>query len=481
MEKTYFDVLIIGAGISGISAARHLQMECPNKTFAILEGRQNIGGTWDLFKYPGIRSDSDMYTLGFRFRPWTSTKAIADGPSILKYLNDAIDDYAIREKICFGRQVKKASWSSVDALWTLEVEVNGQPVVYTCNFLSVCAGYYKYESGYLPEFKGTERFKGRIVHPQKWTSDIDYANKHVVIIGSGATAVTLVPEMAKTAAHVTMLQRSPTFIVALPDEDKIANWMNRNLPLSFAYPFNRWKNILLAVFFYNFSRRNPKFMKRLMIKGVKKELGDGPDVERNFTPTYNPWDQRVCLVPNGDMFKAIKEGKASVVTDHIDTFTENGILLKSGMELKADLIVTATGLNVQLLGGIEWLIDGQKLDMSKTVSYKSIMLSDVPNLSIAFGYTNASWTLKVDLTNQYMCRLLNYMDAKKYRQCTPRQKDPSLQLRPFSDFGAGYLQRQISNLPRQGSKKPWILKQNYLFDLMNIRHGEIENDVLEFA
>ena len=481
MEKTYFDVLIIGAGISGISAARHLQMECPNKTFAILEGRQNIGGTWDLFKYPGIRSDSDMYTLGFRFRPWTSTKAIADGPSIMNYLNEAIDDYGIREKIRFSQQVKKANWSSADALWTLEVEVNGQPVVYTCNFLSVCAGYYKYENGYLPEFKGIERFKGRIVHPQKWTDDIDYANKRVVIIGSGATAVTLVPEMAKTAAHVTMLQRSPTFIVALPDEDKIANWMNRNLPVNIAYPLNRWKNILLAVFFFNFSRRNPKFMKRLMIKGVKRELGDGPEVEKNFTPTYNPWDQRVCLVPNGDMFKAIKEGKASVVTDHIDTFTEKGILLKSGNELEADLIVTATGLNVQLLGGVELLIDGQKLDMSKTVSYKSIMLSNVPNLSIAFGYTNASWTLKVDLTNQYMCRLLNYMDAKKYKQCTPRQKDPSLKLLPFSDFGAGYLQRQIDNLPKQGSKKPWILKQNYLFDLMNIRHGEIENDVLEFA
>ena len=480
MDTKYYDVLIIGAGISGISAARHLQMECPNKTFAILEGRQNIGGTWDLFKYPGIRSDSDMYTLGFRFRPWTSTKAIADGPSIMKYLGDAVDDYGIREKIHFGQQVKKASWSSTESLWTLEVEVNGAPVTYTCNFLSVCAGYYKYESGYLPEFKGTERFKGRIVHPQKWTSDIDYANKRVVIIGSGATAVTLVPEMAKTAAHVTMLQRSPTFIVALPDEDKLANWMNRNLPLGIAYPFNRWKNILLAVFFYNFSRRNPKFMKRLMIKGVKKELGESPEVDKNFTPTYNPWDQRVCLVPNGDMFKAIKEGKASVVTDHIETFTEKGLLLKSGQELEADLIVTATGLNVQLLGGIELLIDGKKLDMSKTVSYKSIMLSDVPNLSIAFGYTNASWTLKVDLTNQYMCRLLNYMDAKGYRQCTPRQKDPSLQLKPFSDFGAGYIQRQINNLPKQGSKKPWILKQNYLFDLMNIRHGEIENDVLEF-
>jgi monooxygenase len=481
MDKTYFDVLIIGAGISGISAARHLQMECPNKTFAILEGRQNIGGTWDLFKYPGIRSDSDMYTLGFRFRPWTSTKAIADGPSIMQYLNDAVDEYGLREKIIFGQRVKKASWSSTEALWTLDVEVNGQPVTYTCNFISMCAGYYNYENGYTPEFKGTDKFKGQIVHPQKWTPDIDYTNKRVVVIGSGATAVTLIPEIAKKSAHVTMLQRSPTYIFALPDEDKLANWMNRNLPLSIAYPINRWKNILLAVFFFNFSRKYPNLMKRVMLNGVKKQLGDGHDIEKHFTPTYKLWDQRVCLVPNGDMFEAIKKGTASVVTDHIETFTEKGILLKSGQLLEADLIVTATGLNMQLLGGIELLVDGKVPDMTKTVSYKSLMLSDIPNLTIAFGYTNASWTLKIDLTNQYMCRLLNYMDAKGYRQCTPRQNDASLQLKPFTDFQAGYIQRKMDSLPRQGNKKPWILKQNYLFDLMAIRHGDVVNDVLEFA
>ena len=481
MDKTYFDVLIIGAGISGISAARHLQMDCPNKTFAILEGRQNIGGTWDLFKYPGIRSDSDMYTLGFRFRPWTSTKAIADGPSIMNYLNETIDEYSIREKILFGQKVKKASWSSSEALWTLEVEVNGQPVTYTCNFLSVCAGYYNYESGYLPEFIGLDQFKGQIVHPQKWTSDIDYTGKCVVVIGSGATAVTLVPEMAKKAAHVTMLQRSPTYIFSRPDEDRVANWMNKNLPLSVAYPVTRWKNVLLGMLFYSVSRKYPDFVKKLLIKGIKKELGEGHEVEKHFSPSYNPWDQRVCLVPNGDLFAVIKEGKASVVTDHIDSFVENGLLLKSGKLLEADMIVTATGLNLQLMGGIDLSVDGKKLDMSKTVSYKSLMLSDIPNLSMAFGYTNASWTLKVDLTHQYICRLLNYMDKKGYKQCTPRQNDKSLELKPFSDFSAGYVQRQINNLPKQGSKKPWLLKQNYVFDLMNIRHGEIENEVLEFT
>lgn len=482
MDKMHFDVLIVGAGISGISAARHLQMDCPQKTFAILEGRQNIGGTWDLFKYPGIRSDSDMYTLGFRFRPWTSTKAIADAPSIMTYLNEAVDEYGLRQKIHFGCRVKKASWASKDALWTLEVAVAGQAsaTIYTCNFISVCAGYYNYEAGYLPEFEGMEKFKGQVVHPQKWTSDIDYTNKRVVVIGSGATAVTLIPELAKKAAHVTMLQRSPTYIFSRPDEDKLANWMNRNLPLAVAYPVTRWKNILLGTLFYQLSRKYPQAIKKLLIQGIKKELGEDYPVEKHFSPTYNPWDQRVCLVPNGDLFAAIRNGSASVVTDKIKTITETGIQLQSGQHLEADLIVTATGLNVQMLGGIELMVDGVRPEIGKTVSYKSIMFSDIPNLTMAFGYTNASWTLKVDLTNQYMCRLLNYMDKKGYRQCTPRQKDATLELKPFTDFSAGYIQRQINNLPKQGSKKPWVLKQNYLFDLMNIRHGGIENEVLEF-
>jgi len=481
MDKTYFDVLIIGAGISGISAARHLQIDCPHKTFAVLEGRQNIGGTWDLFKYPGIRSDSDMYTLGFRFRPWTSSKAIADGPSIMNYLNETVDEYCIKEKIRFGQQVRSASWSSAEALWTLEIEADGKQVVYTCNFLCVCAGYYKYEEGYLPEFVGMDKFKGRIVHPQKWTADIDYTDKRVVVIGSGATAVTLVPEMAKKAAHVTMLQRSPTYIFSRPDEDKLANWMNRNLPLPIAYPITRWKNVLLGMLFYSLSKKYPAFIKKLLIKGIKKELGEGFEVEKHFSPSYNPWDQRVCLVPNGDLFAAIKSGKASVVTDHIVSFVEQGLLLRSGKILQADMIVTATGLNLQLMGGIDLSVDGEKVDLSKKVSYKSLMISDIPNLSMAFGYTNASWTLKVDLTHQYICRLLNYMDKNGYKQCTPRQNDSTLELRPFSDFSAGYLQRVINTLPKQGSRKPWLLKQNYIFDLMNIRHGEIENEVLEFT
>ena len=482
MENTHYDVLIIGAGISGISAARHLQMDCPGKTFAILEGRQNIGGTWDLFKYPGIRSDSDMYTLGFRFRPWTSNKAIADGPSIMNYLQETVQEYGIDKTILFGQKVKKANWSSTNALWTLEVEVAGMetPVIYTCNFLSVCAGYYNYEEGYLPQFTGTENFKGQIIHPQKWDPAIDYTNKRVVVIGSGATAVTLVPEMAKKAAHVKMLQRSPTYIFARPDEDALANWMNRNLPLKMAYTITRWKNILMAVLFYNASRKYPNFIKKLLLKGVEKELGASPETLQHFSPTYNPWDQRVCLVPNGDLFKTIKDGKASVVTDHITKFTEKGLQLKSGRELDADIIVTATGLNMRLLGGIELMVDGVVPDISKTVSYKSIMFSDIPNLTIAFGYTNASWTLKVDLTNQYMCRLLNYMDAKGFKQCTPRQNDANLKLNPFTDFSAGYIKRYINQLPKQGDRQPWLLKQNYLFDLMNIRHGDIVNEVLEF-
>lgn len=482
MDKMHFDVLIIGAGISGISAARHLQTDCPHKTFAILEGRHNIGGTWDLFKYPGIRSDSDMYTLGFRFRPWTSTKAIADGPSIMTYLNQAVDEYGIREKIHFNSRVKKAAWSSTDALWTLEVEVAGKPtpIIYTCNFVSVCAGYYNYDAGYLPHFQGIEKFKGQVVHPQKWTSDIDYTNKRVIVIGSGATAVTLVPELAKKAAHVTMLQRSPTYIFSRPDEDKLANWMNRNLPLSIAYPVTRWKNILMATLFFRLSKRYPQAIKKLLIKGIKKELGDSFPVEKHFSPSYNPWDQRVCLVPNGDLFAAIKNGKADVVTDTITNITETGIQLQSGQHLNADLIVTATGLNLQLLGGIELWVDGVMPDISKTVSYKSIMFSNIPNITMAFGYTNASWTLKIDLTNQYMCRLINYMDKNGYHQCTPKQNDPNMPLLPFTDFSAGYIQRQIHNLPRQGNRKPWLLKQNYIFDLMNIRHGGIENEVLEF-
>lgn len=482
MARTDFDVLIIGAGISGISAAYYLQKDCPTKTYAILEGRGSIGGTWDLFKYPGIRSDSDMYTLGFKFRPWTNPKAIADGPSIMNYLHETIKDHKIDQNILFNQKVVKASWSSEKALWTLNVQTNtGEAIVYTCNFLSMCSGYYNYEKGYTPDFEGLNQYKGRLVHPQKWTNDIDYANKKVVVIGSGATAVTLIPELAKTAEHVTMLQRSPTYIVAAPDEDGLANFFNKVLPTKLAYSINRWKKILFQRFSFSLARKYPKAMKNILVKGVQKELGEDYDVATHFKPSYNPWDQRICLAPNGDIFEAIKAKKATVVTDHIERFTETGIQLKSGASLDADIIVTATGLNLKLLGGVEFSVDDQVIDVAKTISYKSMMFSDIPNLSLAFGYTNASWTLKCDLSNQYVCRLINYMDKHGYRQCTPRQNDPTLQLEDWLDFTSGYVRRSIHTLPKQGDKKPWKLKQNYLFDRMMIEFGDVDDGVMEFT
>ncbi len=483
MQRKHFDVLIIGAGISGISAAYYLQRDCPTKTYAILEGRHTLGGTWDLFKYPGIRSDSDMYTLGFDFKPWTDPKAIADGPSIMNYLHETVDEFDIRKHIRYNQMVVNASWSSEDALWTLTADQKdgeGQ-VQYTCNFLSMCSGYYNYEEGYTPDFVGMEDFQGKILHPQKWPEDLNYDNQKIVVIGSGATAVTIVPEMAEKAAHVTMLQRSPTFVVAAPDEDKIANLTNKILPDKMAYSLNRWRKIRMQRFSYTLARKYPKFMKNLLIKGVKKELGESYDVDTHFTPSYNPWDQRICLVPNGDLFTSIKEEKASVVTDHIEKFTPNGILLKSGKELEADIIITATGLNLKLLGGLPFVIDGKKIDLSKTISYKAMMFSDIPNLALAFGYTNASWTLKCDLSNQYVCRLINYMDEHGYKQCTPRQNDPSLELEDWLDFTSGYIRRVIHTLPKQGTKKPWRLEQNYLEDKRMIGRSKIDDGVMVFS
>jgi cation diffusion facilitator CzcD-associated flavoprotein CzcO len=476
----HFDVLIVGAGLSGVGAAARLKMECPEKSFAILEGRAAMGGTWDLFRYPGIRSDSDMFTLGYRFRPWQDPKAIADGSSILNYIRETAAEFELDGKVRYNHRVKLASWSSDECRWKVEAEAGEHKTIVrlTCDFLYLCTGYYDYENGYTPEWSGMNRFRGRIVHPQKWTEDVDYAGKRVVVIGSGATAVTLVPAMAGSAAHVTMLQRSPTYIVSRPAEDKIANFLRALLPARAAYAVTRWKNVLLGMFFYNFARKRPAAMKRLIAKSVKKELGE--EALKDFTPNYNPWDQRLCLVPDSNLFRVIREGKASIVTDQIETFTETGLQLKSGSHLDADIIVTATGLVLRLMAGLQLVVDGNPVDLSKTLAYKGMMYSDVPNVASAFGYTNASWTLKCDLTAEYVCRLLKYMDKYGYATCTPRVNDPSIESEPVIDFNSGYIQRALETLPRQGSKTPWRLHQNYIRDLSMLRYGRIDDGTMEF-
>lgn len=477
----HFNVLIVGAGLSGIGAACQLKLNCPNKSFAIFEGRSSMGGTWDLFRYPGIRSDSDMYTLGYRFRPWQDAKAIADGPAILNYIRETALEFGVDKQICYNHRVKRACWSSEQAHWVVEAEIGSEKQLtqFTCNFLYLCTGYYDYENGYTPEWPGVERFQGRIVHPQKWPQDLDYKGKRVVVIGSGATAVTLVPAMAEQASHVIMLQRSPTYIATLPSEDKVANLLRKYLPSHIAYMLTRWKNVLLGMFFYNLARKKPEFMKRMLSKKIHHYLGEDY-AHKHFTPSYNPWDQRLCLVPNGDLFKAIRSGKASMVTDHIESFTETGLKLKSGEQLNADIIVTATGLVMKLLSGLELVVDGKPVDLSKKMSYKGMMYSDVPNAVSAIGYTNASWTLKCDLIAEYICRILNHMDSHNYVQCTPRVKDPSMQSEPIVDFSSGYVQRALHTLPKQGSKVPWRLHQNYIRDLSMLRYGSVEDGSIEF-
>lgn len=477
----HLDVLIVGAGLSGVGAACHLRQRCPRKSFAIFEGRAAMGGTWDLFRYPGIRSDSDMYTLGYRFRPWREPKAIADGPAILNYIRETAAEFGVDRKIRFNHRVRRVSWSVDDARWIVEAEMGKEKTVgrFTCSFLYLCTGYYDYEKGYTPEWPGTERFNGRIVHPQKWPENFDYSGKRVVVIGSGATAVTLVPAMADRASHVTMLQRSPSYVVSLPARDKVANWLRRCLPEHAAYALTRWKNVLLGMFFYKLARKWPRIMKGLIARGVRQQLGQDYD-PKHFTPDYNPWDQRLCLVPDSDLFRAIRVGRASVVTDHIETFTETGLQLKSGEHLDADIIVTATGLVLKLMSGLQLFVEGKPVDLSKTIAYKGMMYSDVPNLAQAFGYTNASWTLKCDLTAEYVCRLLNYMDRHGYAQCTPRVNDPSLEEMPVLDFTSGYVQRALHTLPRQGSKTPWRLHQNYVKDLSMLRYGRVDDGAMEF-
>jgi cation diffusion facilitator CzcD-associated flavoprotein CzcO len=479
----HFDVLIVGAGISGVGAAWHLKARCPGRTFAIFEARHTLGGTWDLFRYPGVRSDSDMFTLGFSFRPWTEAKAIADGPAILNYLNDTARSSGIDRHIRYGRKVKAASWDSRTARWTVTVERGSEAPLeqVTCNFLHMCAGYYNYAQGYRPEFPGEADFAGRIVHPQSWPADLDWAGKRVVVIGSGATAVTLVPEMAKDAAHVTMLQRSPTYVVSRPAEDAFANTLRKRLPARLAYAIIRWRNVLMQLWFYRLTRRQPEKVKAAIIDMAKAQLGPDYDVATHFTPRYNPWDQRLCLVPDADLFEAIKAGTASVATDAIDTFTAGGIRLKSGQELAADLIVTATGLDLQLMGGLDVSVDGARVDLPNCFSYKGMMYSGVPNLASSFGYTNASWTLKADLTAEYLCRLLNHMLRHGYVECRPVNSDPDLEAEPWLSFSSGYVQRALTRLPKQGAKIPWRVHQNYALDVMAFRFGRLEDGVMRFS
>jgi monooxygenase len=487
MSPEHFDVLIVGAGLSGIGAAYHLKHHCPGKRYVILEGRETIGGTWDLFRYPGIRSDSDMFTLGYSFKPWVEAKAIADGPRILNYVRETAAENGIEAKIRFNHRVKRASWSSPEARWTVEAERasggEAAPEIarFTCNFLFMCSCYYKYEEGYTPEFSGTKDFTGRILHPQQWPEDLDYAGKRVVVIGSGATAVTLVPELAKTAGHVTMLQRSPTYVVSRPAQDPLANKLRARLPAKLAYHLIRWRNVLFGMYFFQLSRRKPARVKQLILGGVRLALGPDYDIATHFTPRYNPWDQRLCLVPDGDLFKAINEKRASVVTNQIDSFTAKGIRLRDGSELEAEIIVTATGLNLQVLGGIGVSVDGRAVDFARTLNYKGMMYSDVPNLAAAFGYTNASWTLKCDLTCEYVCRLINYMDRHGYRQCVPHNLDPTITELPSLDFSSGYVQRSVAKMPKQGSKRPWRLYQNYALDIVSLRFGKLDDGVMRYS
>jgi cation diffusion facilitator CzcD-associated flavoprotein CzcO len=478
----HLDVLIVGAGLSGVGAAHHLQEAFPGRSYAIFEAREDLGGTWDLFRYPGIRSDSDMHTLGYRFKPWTRAKSITDGESILEYVRETAHEGGIDARIRYGHRTVRAEWSSDEACWTVEAERGGgETVRVTCDFLWTCTGYYRYDEGFTPEFEGAGEFAGEVVHPQHWPEDLDYAGKRVVVIGSGATAVTLVPAMAERAAQVTMLQRSPTYIASLPAEDPIAKGLRRFLPDRAVYPIVRWKNVLLQSFSYWLSRHRPQAMKRLIRRGVERALPAGYDVDKHFSPRYNPWDQRLCLVPNGDLFKAIRSGRATVVTDTIERFTGSGVKLDSGEELEADVIVTATGINLLFLGGIELSVDGEPVEIPRTMTYKGMMLSGVPNFAFTVGYTNASWTLKADLTSEYVCRLLAYMDSHGYRRSVPQITDPSVAETPLLDFNSGYVLRSLHEFPKQGSKEPWKLRQNYVFDIGTIRRGQLDDGAMQFS
>ena len=479
----HLDVLVVGAGLSGVGAAVHLMQKSPDRTFAVLEARAAIGGTWDLFRYPGVRSDSDMYTLGYTFKPWASTKGIADGPAILEYVQETAREFGVEQHIRFRHKVVRAEWSTAEGRWTVTVERvdTGQTLTLTCTFLFMCSGYYRYDEGFTPEFPGIEGFAGQVVHPQHWPADLDHAGKRVVVIGSGATAVTLVPALAERAAHVTMLQRTPTYIAPLPAHDLFARALEGRVSPQTAYTVVRWKNILRTIWSYNLSKKKPHVMKKLVRFGLEKSLPKDFDIDTHFTPPYDPWDQRFCVVPDGDLFTSIRRGDASVVTDTIDTFTEKGIRLASGQELEADVVITATGLNVLVLGGAELVVDGRKVDVSETVGYKGMMFSSVPNIAVALGYTNASWTLKCDLVCAYVCRLLNHMRENRYDVVTPLWDQPELPEVPFVDLRSGYILRSIDAFPKQAQHAPWRLHENYVKDMLLLRHGRNEYEALAFT
>ncbi len=477
----HVDVLIVGAGLSGIGAAVHLQKDCPDRSFAILEGRDAIGGTWDLFRYPGIRSDSDMYTLGYKFKPWKEAKAIADGPSIRSYIRETAAEHDIERHIRFGHKVKAASWSSADARWTVTAEADGATSELTCNFLYMCSGYYSYAEGYTPDFPGLADFQGQVIHPQFWPENLDYKGKQVVIIGSGATAVTLVPEIARDAAHVTMLQRSPTYVVSRPAKDAIADVLRNMLPAKLAYSLIRLKNVTLGMLFYRMTRKNPAKVKGQLIDMVRGHLGPDYDVATHFTPAYNPWDQRLCLVPDADLFASIKAGTSSVVTDQIETFTAGGIRLKSGKELPADIVVTATGLKLIALGGMKISVDGRAVDPSECLAYKGMMFSTVPNLAVSFGYINASWTLRSDLIAYYVGRILNHMKASSTEIATPVPGPGVVPERLAMDLSSGYVQRGAGALPKSGNRSPWKVTANYALDTMELRFGKVADGELVFT
>ena len=475
-ERESVDVLIVGAGLSGIGAAAHLQRRCPDKSFVILEARGAIGGTWDLFRYPGIRSDSDMYTLGYAFKPWTSPKAIADGPAIRDYVRETAAERGIDRHIRFNHRVAAADWSPGEALWRVEVDTGDGRAIFRCRFLVMAAGYYDYQEGYSPHWPDKEAFTGPVIHPQFWPEDLDYSGKKVAVIGSGATAVTLVPEMAKRAAHVTMVQRSPSYIVSRPSVDFIAEWLKRWLPAKAAYALTRWKNVLLSWFFFQLARKRPDATSAKLIDLARKDVGEKFDAE-DFTPPYKPWDQRLCLVPDGDLFAAIRDGTVGIATGAIERFTPDGLRLATGEEVEADIIVSATGLKVVPIGNIALSVGGQAVDPSQAMIYKGLMLGDVPNAMMVFGYTNASWTLKADLSCEFLVRLLKRMDAKGAKVAIAR-RDPQVAEAPFLDFTSGYVQRALPLLPKQGERRPWRLYQNYWLDLLTLRFGKIEDGTL---